>query len=166
MFRTTDGDLIKCTQTIAVLPGKVHPDTEVADQQNDRPYQVLGSSSAVVRRAGYHSGMPIAGDAPDVSQVGFQGKSAKSGGIKTSTISMTPSMSRRMALANQSRVIEKQDADELDSPESGDKAGVVNESGGFVTKALPSLPSHEIESAKDSSVAPRTARPFGMPGAF
>lgn len=165
MFRTTDGDLIKCTQTIAVLPGKVHPDTEVADQLNDRPYEVLEPRSAI-RRAGYHSGMPIAGNTPDVSQVGFEGRTAKSGGINVSVIPVPLPTQRRMALANQNRVREKQATDDFDSPESGDKAGVVSESGGFVTTALPSLPSHEIEPAKESNAAPRTARPFGMPGAF
>ncbi len=166
MFRTTDGDLIKCTQTIAILPGKVRSDTEVADKQSDRHYEVLGSSSAVIRRTGYHSGMAIAGDNPNVSQVGIEGRTVKSGGIKTSTIAMTPSMSRRLALANQNREIKQRGAGEFNLPESGDKDGLGNEPGGSVTTATPSLPSREIKPPKESNTAPRFSRPFGMPGAF
>jgi len=166
MFRTADGDLIKCTQTIAILPGQVRPDTEVADSQGDQPYKVLGSSSAVIRRAGYHSGMAIAGDSKDVSQVGFQGKTAESEKIKTSTISMTPSMSRRMALANQNRASTPRGADGFVSPEASDRDSKVSETDGIVTTALPGLPSREIESAKESNAMPRNPRTFGMPGAF
>ncbi|MDB4370792.1 hypothetical protein N9Z44_01695 [Mariniblastus sp.] len=166
MFRTADGDLIKCTQTIAILPGKVRPDTEVADSEGDQPYKVLGSSSAVIRRAGYHSGMAIAGDAKDVSQVGFQGKTAESNKIKTSTISMTPSMSRRLALANQNRAAELRGADGFVSPEASHRDSVGSETDGIVTTALPGLPSREIEPVKESTEMPRKARAFGMPGAF
>jgi len=166
MFRTADGDLIKCTQTIAILPGKVRPDTEVANSQGDQPYEVLGSSSAVIRRAGYHSGMAIAGETKDLSQVGFQSKTTESEKIKASTILMPPSMSRRIALANQNRASAPRGADGFVLPETSDRDSKVSETDGIVTTALPGLPSREIESAKESNAMPRNARTFGMPGAF
>ena len=166
MFRTADGNLIKCTQTIAILPGKVRPDAEVASVQNDRPYEVLGSSSAVIRRAGYHSGMPIAGDTQDISQVDFQGKTGESEKIKTSTISMTPSMSRRMVLTNKNRAAESRIVDASVSQESSPKNIVNSEPGGIVTTSLPSLPSREIEPVMEKVEPSRNARAFGVPGAF
>jgi hypothetical protein len=166
MFRTADGDLIKCTQTIAVLPGKVRRDTEVADSQKDRPYKVLGSSSAVIHRAGYHSGMAIAGDSQDVSQVGFQGKATTSAGIKTSTISLPPSMSRRLAMGNQNRVMKSQGSDDAVSTSLGQQDRLGVEPGEIVTTDLPGLPNSDVEPVKDSKASERSVRAFGMPGAF
>jgi hypothetical protein len=166
MFRTVDGDLIKCTQTIAILPGKIRPDTEVADSQTDRPYKVLGSSSAVIRRAGYHSGMAIAGDSQELSQVGFKQKSPNSSGIKTSTISMTPSMSQRLALANQNHVKKSRAADSFVSQVLDNKKILGPETGGIVTTTLPNLPSSDIELQQGQKAPTVSGRAFGMPGAF
>jgi hypothetical protein len=166
MFRTVDGDLIKCTQTIAILPGKIRPDTEVADSQMDRPYKVLGSSSAVIRRAGYHSGMAIAGDSQELSQVGFKQKTADSSGIKTSTISMTPSMSQRLALANQNHVVKSRGADSIGSPVLDNKNVLGPETEGIVTKTLPNFPSSDSELKQRQKAASVGGQAFGMPGSF
>lgn len=166
MFRTVDGDLIKCTQTIAILPGKIRPDTEVADSQMDRPYKVLGSSSAVIRRAGYHSGMAIAGDSQELSQVGFKQKTADSSGIKTSTISMTPSMSQRLALANQNHVVKSRGADSIGSPVLDNKNVLGPETGGIVTTTLPNFPSSDSELKQRQKAASVGGQAFGMPGSF
>ena len=167
MFRTVDGDLIKCTQTIAVLPGKLRRDVEVSDSQLDRPYKVLGSSSAVIRRAGYHSGMAIAGDSSETSKAGFEKDTSKIKGIKTSTISMTPSMSRRLSLSNQNRELKLRDSKSRDSAELNPKRILLDtDSAGFSTTALPSLPTDDSEATIDSAASQKGTRAFGMPGAF
>ena len=166
MFRTVDGDLIKCTQTIAILPGKVRSDTEVADSQVNRPYKVLGSSSAVIRRAGYHSGMAIAGDSQELSQVAFKEKASDSSGIKTSTISLTPSMSQRLALANQKRMVNSRPAQTNVSPVFESKKMLSSETAGDVTTTLPNLPISNSEQKNAKKTPSFGGRAFGMPGAF
>ena len=167
MFRTVEGDLIKCTQTIAVLPGKLRRDMEVSDSQLDRPYKVLGSSSAVIRRAGYHSGMAIAGDSSESSKAGFEKDTSKIKGIKTSTISMTPSMSRRLSLSNQNRELKLRDSISRDSAELNPKRSLLDaESAGLSTTALPSLPNDETDAPSGNAASHQGTRAFGMPGSF
>ncbi|MEM7784380.1 MAG: hypothetical protein AAF623_13585 [Planctomycetota bacterium] len=100
MFKTEDKKVIRSGQSINVLQGKVD---EHAESSDDRPYKVLGSSPAVVRRASYQSNRGRSRSS--VSQVAYteptaEKEPAKKPGIKTSTIRMAPSLSNHLGRLN------------------------------------------------------------------
>lgn len=124
MFKTADGTLIKCGQYICTLPGREFKKDRVAANGEKKPYEVLGSSPAVVSQAGYHSGMPISGNRQAVATSDAPGETHIYNRIKTSTIQVTPSMSRRMADAAHQRM-QKKTADSNRQP-AAQSAAVAN----------------------------------------
>lgn len=99
MFRTNEEEprVIKSGQSLNVLFGSA-PDVKKTAEIG--PYKVFGSSptkSEPIRQAGYDENLGKSEEG-DVQQTGFESKTnTEPSNIKTSTIRMTPSMSKRIA---------------------------------------------------------------------
>lgn len=115
MFRTTDGNLLRCGQSINVLPGKT-PEKQVSDASNNRHYEVLGSSPAVVSQTGYESPNGVAGALHNVTSASFESDSATQSRINTSTFKMTPALSQRLATARNARTSNATDRSAVAEP--------------------------------------------------
>ncbi len=169
MFKTAEGALIKCSQSICTLPGRILKEEEVAESNEKQPYKVLGPSPAVVSQADYQSGTPVQSADPEVARTDYQSETQVFNRVKTSTIRITPSMARRMAQANLERGRAKiaeterqaiQQAPSIIESKSVAKTGSVKQS--EVSQKGPKL---DISSRQQGSTN-QDKPAFGQPGAW
>jgi len=147
-FKTKEGKIIRAGQAQAILDGRVQ-EKQLSDNS---PYKVLGGSSAVLGQANYDSN-PQNGD---VAMASFDDPEAK-GRIKTSTISLTPNLARRMEMSRPKPKDQNKIAETKKSMPEYEELRRMIESR---TKASRN-PVEESDSDK-----PATRRAFGLPGAF
>ncbi len=149
MFKTVDGRVLKGGQSINILHGST-PDMQMTE---NKPYKVLGSSSAVVENADFKSDLK---QDVGVTQASFDGAKSPENSIKSATINLTPSMARRIATQNSRG--DKQKRSVVTVPET--KIEELREK--MKSKAV--QVDSTSEASKDTSVQPRRA--FGAPGSL
>ena len=167
MFKTADGRLIKCPQSISVLPGKTPKTQQVATVENKLPYRVLGSSSAVVRGANYETGTPLNSANRMVANTGYEAEADANGRIRTSTIRMTPGMSQRLAQANVNRKIAERAKLKHQSASVKPVAPVSDPKSATGSNVeTKTTPTAENPAAGNSSDPKSNVRAFGQPGSW
>lgn len=171
MFKTADGSLIKCSQSISTLPGKVRKDDRVSQSDKNKPYKVLGPSPAVVSQANYQPGMPIQSADQTVANTGYQVETPPDARIKTSTIRMTPSMSRRMSQAAMNQNRQKAEVMKMQAAMGQKSFPVANPNQVSRTEIVADSNTTEKVSAENGSrqakrsMIPKS-RAFGQPGSW
>lgn len=151
IFKTADGKILKGGQSVNILHGKT-PDRQLS---NNGPFKVLGSSPAVLSQANYNA--EAGGGDQTVVPASFQEQSADR--IKTSTITLTPSLARRVEANRQSSPTKRESQTQIDDQSLAQLRELIQQPGATV----PVNPSKE---ATVDASAPAARRPFGSPGSF
>ena len=153
IFKTTDGKILKGGQAVNVLHGRT-PEKQLS---NDGPFKVLGSSPAVLGQASYSEDSQYGNSG--VVPASFEDAAQSNDKIKTSTISLTPNMARRIE-ANRNARRPKQEPKSLTDGQSLDQLRKM------ISERSSTVPANANQPATEVSQPSAPRQPFGSPGSF
>lgn len=146
MFRTADGKLLKCGQSINILKG----DNEIQVDEG-LSFKSLGSSPAVIRAGGVDKQkLRKSSISGGVKQVSFEGQAAAPARLRTTTFNMTPNLANRVAAEALTR---PQSQGSLDSKAASQlpQSEALNSDAAASTGELPSTAATSSSAANQSS---------------
>ena len=153
IFKTADGKILKGGQAVNVLHGKT-PEKQLSD---NGPFKVLGSSPAVLGQASYSEDSQKSNSG--VVPASFEDVAQSNDKIKTSTISLTPNMARRIE-ANRNARPPKQEPKSLTDDQSLDQLRKM------LSERSSTVPASANQPATETSHTSAPRQPFGSPGSF
>lgn len=152
IFKTVDGRILKGGQSVNVLHGRT-PGKQLSD---NGPFKFLGASPAVLGQAGYS-------EDPESANLGvvpasYEDEVPQQNRIKTSTISMTPNMARRIEASQQTKRSEPEPTVKVEDRSIEQLRQLIAE------QRTSNPPTTSNNSEKTQVSTPRPT--FGAPGSF
>ncbi len=155
IFKTSEGKVLKGGQSVNVLHGKT-PERQLS---NKGPFKVLGSSPAVLSQANYEAESNSKSEG--VVAASYQNGVEDEGRIKTSTISVTRNLARRIEAVRQSAPV-KSASDAAVSDLAMDRMRrLISEQ-----KSTAPVSANSASQESKSETVPSNRRAFGSPGSF